>query len=387
MSMLTHLHVQNYKCLRDVQIDLAPFTILIGPNDSGKSSLLDVVKVLGKLASGDLQQLFADTLPNLIWRKDLNSKLLIAVDWKAAETSYSWRTAISPQLLASADEKLMRNGQPLFSFVQVKGQVGQCLLTFSNPAPVQIAVLGGRTAFALAIQHDNSRMFAGLAASLASSEKYSFDPEVLRLPSQLQRNALLRPHGENLVAVLDLIVGAPDPTLRAELERVIQTEIPTLRGISLTATDNGQKSLDFTLAGNGKPFVTIPASLASEGALLLTAFLAIAYGNTPDILLIEEPENGLHPSRLKQVVELLRKISTGAIGNRPRQVIISTHSPILLNYARPEEVRVLSRDIERGTQVVPLTSVRDIDKLLKEFAIGELWYMLGEEALLKETPA
>lgn len=45
--MITHLHIQNFKCLRDVQVDLVPFTILIGPNDSGKSSLLDAVQALG----------------------------------------------------------------------------------------------------------------------------------------------------------------------------------------------------------------------------------------------------------------------------------------------------------------------------------------------------
>ena len=121
--------------------------------------------------------------------------------------------------------------------------------------------------------------------------------------------------------------------------------------------------------------------------MLLTAYLALAYGNTPEVLLIEEPENGLHPSRLKLVIDVLRKISTGEVGNRPRQVLVTTHSPILLNYAKPEEVRIFQRDQEGGTRVTPMTKVRDIDKLLQDFAVGELWYLLGEDALLKEQPA
>ena len=120
---------------------------------------------------------------------------------------------------------------------------------------------------------------------------------------------------------------------------------------------------------------------ASEGALLLTAFLTLAHGDTPDVLLIEEPENGLHPSRLKMVIDLLRQVSTGEVGNRPRQVIVTTHNPLLLNYVRPEEVRVVQRDLETGTQVRPMTEATDLPKLLEEFAVGELWYMLGEDGL------
>ena len=121
--------------------------------------------------------------------------------------------------------------------------------------------------------------------------------------------------------------------------------------------------------------------------MLLTAFLTLAYGKTPGLLLLEAPENGLHPFLLKLVIDLLRKISTGEVGNRKRQVIVTTHSPLLLNYAKPEEVRIFLRDQERGTQVRSLTDAPDIDKLLKEFAVGELWYLLGEEKLLEGKPA
>jgi predicted ATPase len=203
----------------------------------------------------------------------------------------------------------------------------------------------------------------------------------------LSPNPVLTPTGDNLATVVDAISAGPDRSAITDLERVLNAEIPTLRGISLKSTQDSLKSLEFTLVGNGRPFVTIPAAQASDGALLLTAFLSLAYGNTPEILLIEEPENGLHPSRLKLVIDILRKISTGEVGNRPRQVLVTTHSPILLNYAKPEEVRIFQRDQDGGTRVTPMTKVPDIDKLLQEFAVGELWYLLGEDALLKEQPA
>lgn len=79
---------------------------------------------------------------------------------------------------------------------------------------------------------------------------------------------------------------------------------------------------------------------------------------------------------------MLRKLSTGEVGPRPRQVILTTHSPLLLNYTRPDEVRIVRRDPEEGTKVTPLTAVPDISKLLEEFGVGELWYLLGEDALV-----
>jgi predicted ATPase len=117
--------------------------------------------------------------------------------------------------------------------------------------------------------------------------------------------------------------------------------------------------------------------------VLLTAFLALAYGNTPGLLFVEEPENGLHYSRAKQVLELLRQVSTGEVGNRARQVIVTTRSPIFLNLVRPEEVRIFRRVEGGGVQITPLQDVPNIKVLLDEFAPGELWYLFGEEGLVK----
>ena len=118
---------------------------------------------------------------------------------------------------------------------------------------------------------------------------------------------------------------------------------------------------------------------------MLTAFLALGYGNTPEIVFIEEPENGLHYSLLRMVIDLLRRMTTGEVGNATRQVIVTTHSPLLLNFARPDEVRIFRRVADGGTKVVPMEGVPNIQSLLGEFAPGELWFNLGEDALAKEA--
>ncbi len=175
----------------------------------------------------------------------------------------------------------------------------------------------------------------------------------------------------------------PDRSLINALEDSLRRAIPTLRSLTLQVVNQGAKTLHYGLRGDGKAFKTIPASLASDGALLITAFLAIAYGNTPNIILIEEPENGLHYSLLGQIVDLLRRISTGEVGDTPRQIVLTTHSPLMLNFADPKEVLVCQRGNDGGTTITPMTDIPNLQQLLQEFAPGELWYLLGEEKMAK----
>src|SRR5438552_922505 len=83
--MLTRLHIENYKCLRDVTVGLDGLTILIGPNDSGKSSFLEVIESLGKIARQPYANLFQQdrSLANLVWRKDASKRIC----WEASGTA------------------------------------------------------------------------------------------------------------------------------------------------------------------------------------------------------------------------------------------------------------------------------------------------------------
>jgi len=128
----------------------------------------------------------------------------------------------------------------------------------------------------------------------------------------------------------------------------------------------------------------IPAALMSEGMLYFLAFLAVAHGDRSPVFLIEEPENGLHPARIAEVMTVLREVSEGA------QVLMATHSPLVLNELRGDEVTVLWRDEEHGTRGKLLKDTEGYDKRSKVYALGELWvsYANGiDEAPLREGTA
>lgn len=372
--MLQSFHIQNFKCLRDTTLDLGPFTVLIGPNDSGKTSILDALRLLGQTFTRPFTEVLGKINEGnaLTWRRQSGTDIRWTMALRTADRGFDYRFAFP-----SLAEEIRTGGKHALS---TSPQINQASLASQKRSDETLlrAILNYPAPPGLVFRTH----VEPLISELIYLPRYRLDPDALRIPAVPQPDAVLSPSGDNLVAVLDRLISGPDRTAIAELERNLNAAIPTLRGISLRTAEAGKKSLEFVLAGPGKPLTTIPCAHASDGAMLLTAYLALAYSEQPGMLLIEEPENGLHPSRLQAVVEMLRKLSTGEVGPRPRQVILTTHSPLLLNYTKPDEVRIVRRDPEEGTKVTPLTAVPDISKLLEEFGVGELWYLLGEDALV-----
>lgn len=85
------------------------------------------------------------------------------------------------------------------------------------------------------------------------------------------------------------------------------------------------------------------------------------------MILVEEPEKGLHPSRIAEVMRVLRKIS------ETTQVVLATHSPLVVNELKPEEVTLVTRTKEAGTTFTPITEPPNFKKRSDAYALGELW--------------
>lgn len=391
--MITHLHIENFKCLRDVTIDLGLFTVLVGPNDSGKSSILDAIHLLSRTARSALSESLgeassddASPFASLVWRRDLARR--ISLDVKGAgETAY--------HIEIGHDGRVHReslSGAAGIS-LNVAGDAGPSTAFKVAPSDISVTMKEDSTALRSAlldIARDKPEI-AEVARVFSASSKYRLDSGALRRPSQLSAKPHLSPSGDNLAAVLDTLLTGPDRHAVLAIEEALQKAVPTVSGVALRTLvqSSGQvmKSLELCLAGSSRPHVTIPAAQASEGALLLLGFLALAHTRTSDILLLEEPENGLHPLGIRVLVDIFRKMSTGEIGGRPRQIIVATHSPIFLNYLSPAEVRIVRRNPEHGTQVTPMASVPSIDHLLHAVRLGEVWSLLLEDGLLQDTPA
>jgi len=198
---------------------------------------------------------------------------------------------------------------------------------------------------------------------------YDFNPALI---SNEGSNILLTPTGQGLANTLAAILLDNRDRFNELEQRFIQL-VPNIARISLK--QNG--SFNLRLVDKYSNYV-ISAEDISDGTLRLLAFLAALYDvETPSIICFEEPENGVHPWLLHKMIELLTLISTEGITGQPVQVLITTHSPVLLNYVKAEQVRAVELDHEGKTQIHCLpTETAQFQAAMEAYdgELGELWF-------------
>lgn len=160
-----------------------------------------------------------------------------------------------------------------------------------------------------------------------------------------------------------------------ELEKRFTELVPNISRIKLDQDDKRETLL--SLVDRYSDYA-VPASEASDGTLRILAFLTALYDvSQPSLICFEEPENGIHPWLLNRLMQLLQAVSTEGINGKPSQIIITTHSPVLLNYVLPEQIRAVELDEKGQTKIsaLPLESKRFQAAMdAYDGELGELWF-------------
>lgn len=189
--------------------------------------------------------------------------------------------------------------------------------------------------------------------------------ESARAPRRDMRSDTLDPDAANLVNVLRTLSDTPTyATILHDLHSLIET----IEGIE-TAVDRGRVSLLL----REQPFADpVEVLSVSDGTLRILALLTALHLMPEHALLcVEEPEHGIHPLVFGPLLDLVRERcpEDGA-----RQVIMTTHSPDLVDAARPQEVVIVERD-EAGRTVLLRPDWHKLRRWLQDFRLGELWRM------------
>ncbi len=288
--MISEFQIQNYGCVKDATLKLTPLHALIGPNDSGKSTLL---RALRDLLEGRVFQ------PKVM---------------RSSETTgdYALKSATTA------------NG---------------CVLRVVGQSP------DGKA--------DSVRLVR-------------FDVEQLKQRSSLldTRTVDVFPsdRGSEIAGIYDAILNRGDDTF-ARINQSVRELFPSVVNIRLPV-QNGQKTLGAKLK-NGQE---VGAQEMSEGLLLYLAYAALCEVCKAGVVLVEEPENGLHPARVAEVIGMLRELTKRGI-----QVILTTHSPLVINELQPDEVSIVTRTEAEGTKVTPIAATPNFAERAKVYALGELW--------------
>ncbi len=292
--MIRSVHIKNFRCLRDVKLELEPLTVLVGPNASGKTAIL----------------------------RALNPYEWSATDgWQHAPvTDISMRFAFAD---ASVSEVIQPGPRPAYRY-----------------------------------------------------QRLQLDVRLLREPNQLERAVVLDSNGSNLTNVFGTLTRRQQEEFSHQFCRLV----PMFRDLDTVPIHGGRHGLRFQDRWN--PSVWYTPQEVSDGTLLVVAFLALQYQSAPlDLVAIEEPERGLHPYLIGELIRLLRDLATGAIGGKPIQVVLATHSAELLEFVRPEEVRFLDRVPEDGSVEVTSIDTESTDwrQAFREYSesLGSAWLAGG----------
>jgi predicted ATPase len=168
--------------------------------------------------------------------------------------------------------------------------------------------------------------------------------------------------GLGLPAVYDAIMTRDLAAYMAINARLVDL-FPAVKSLSLTNTTTKSKALGVQLTDG----TFVSANFISEGMLHYLAYAALPHLEPTGVILIEQPENGLHPARIRDVMGILREVS------KTTQVVITTHSPLVINELEGYEVTVLTRDPKQGTRARRMKDTPNFAERARVYALGELW--------------
>ncbi len=354
--MITSMHIENFKCFKDFDIELGPFNVLIGPNDSGKTALFQAIG----LARGVGEQNIIDPEPISLLKKEIPEEL-------GPDESWYWRGEKDGKIRITIEASAM----------DAPGDRRACAVVVYNNK-----ISGGPTALSPRVGQREPNTPGGPNSkdwqtyAIGRVDYVQLDARALRRPTRSTEK--FAHNGEGLPALIDDMRGDIDKFKSFQEE--FCERFPYYKRIDRKKTTEKEKGHEIDLVGI--EFVTrydnrIPAVGVSDGVMLSLAFLALKYTSEiacHHVFLIEEPENGLHPSRLKEVVDTLKHLAT----DKGVQVLLATHSPYLLDLVDPEEVRVFQKDDEGAVHAEKLSDFDDVDDMKKHFMTGEIWTILGE---------
>jgi predicted ATPase len=403
--MLTRIHIQGYKSLKNVEVRLSELSVLFGPNAAGKSNFLDCLQLLSKLATsrtikeafeppyrgkplesftfgeGGIEGALAKERLSFSIEADvrLSDVVVDAVNRQIKEMRRSGvqgsEESGETKAASAVRERNLRyrievEMLPKSGILRVADEYLAALNSQGEPTGKRKPFLsreGDRLHLRLEGQAHPSYYERYLDHSILSLPHYPphyphlvamrkelenwlffyFEPrERMRASNPVKEVRHIGLMGEELAAFLNTLKALDDRQFRA-VEKALHTIMPNVQGIGVEVTKLGE--VELTLKENGIP---VPARILSEGTLRILGLLSLAGAKEqPSLVGFEEPENGIHPRRIQLIAELLRtRASSGET-----QYIVTTHSPLLPDLV-PDESLFVCKRVEGETRIEPFSS-------------------------------
>ncbi len=382
VAMISRVDCRNFRLFRDVSVQMGMFQLLVGPNGAGKSSLLDVIALLGDLlrvglpsallgdtraegrsrVSDPLQLCFQQGGPGFDLAVELNLPPALISDAHdrirysvkvAVDAGKGKETVIEEErlvLLARETSKgvvrLLNSAGGGRSVLQ-KTSTGRGDKYFAETSGWQESLRLPSRRLALADLPEDKERFPAAnwvrRTLLEGMDRIELDAEALRRPSPPGLSTRLLPDGSNLPWLVDAM-RKERPEVFGRFVAHVRTALPELVDIAtLERAEDRHRYLVLEYASGTR----VPSWVLSTGTLRLLALIFLGYFPAPGgVYILEEPENGIHPRAIETVYQALSTMD-GA------QLLCASHSPILLNLARREDILCFRKTEDGSAEVIP----------------------------------
>lgn len=357
MPQLESITIKGFKSISSIEsLILRPINIVIGSNGSGKSNFIGVFSFLNAIKEGRLQDYVAKAGGSnkiLHFGSKVTGTLFIRISFQHDTNQYSieLQPTEADELIPTAEvayfwNKSNWNSPGSFPLPREGKEAGISKQPNSKPARYVKDHL------------DRWRVYHFHDTSSSSPMKATMD---------VNDNSYLRPDGSNLAGFLYYLQEKHEVSYSL-IKKTVQRVAPFFEDFKLAPQKlNPEKiRLEWIHKGSDDYFDVSSLSDGTLRFIALTTLFLQPENYRPSVILVDEPELGLHPYAITLLASLIKQVSLKT------QVIISTQSPLLLDNFEPEDVLVADR-IDGGTQLTRLETTEHLKKWLDEYSLGQLW--------------
>ena len=373
---LTRVSARNYRSLADVDVVIDPVNVLFGPNGAGKSTFLDVIWFVRDCATRGVE-LASSTRSHgigLLW--DGAEEDTISIMLGTDQVEYELQSTLtSGRIEPFLGERLYSRHQRR---VLIDRRMGADRAAFYNTGVEQMATIELREPEKLSLGRyldfeERAPDAADLDRLLHFVHYHSARSLNLRALKQRGSEASyetwLWERGDNLWSVLRNLHDRRSVDRRYDtIVGFMEEAFPSFDGLLLEQTGPSSVYASFQEKLLREP---IAASGVSDGHLQLLLLLTalFAEGPTrPSLMLFDEPEVSLHPWALAVFAKAVKRAADGW----DKQVLMATHSPVLISQFDPSEILATAKSNGRTT-VQRVCDIEGIQDLLDEYATGSLY--------------
>ena len=390
--MMKSIEIEGFRSIKSLRFDLHALNVLIGPNQSGKTNLLDALDLLANAVQGRLGTSIYQArggLATILWAGEGQRRIRYKVEFGPEEPFTEEKGAAYELVIeergASYEvaEETVATGQgwddkrPFYP-LWMNGGIGTIHNLFSNKQENYELPPDKRREPAIA-QIRDARAYPTLGkirdvlSAIAVYPGFATQPRwtcgnpnetpQIRQPQFIEYATSLSNAGDNLVNVLYSL--SQDKEIWAEFLEHLKVGFPDLEDI-VFPPDAGQGRISLAWIDRRFRGRKFPAEVLSAGTLSFLAYAALFASPEPlGLIGLDEPEIHLHPELLYRLIGLMEKAATR------RQIIVATHSDAMLSFLSDPTDLILVRNDGEGTTLIR-PHEPDLREWLKDYTLGEL---------------